>query len=294
MLALMRSFLIATLLAFLSLTAFAENSNPAVSPDGKKIAFISDRDGNENIYVMDADGTHIVQLTRTADKKGPPVWSPNGKLLRFLVSEKDLSLIYAIDVKKHQVKEIGQVPGRGARIASDGKRVLWALGSWTAVQLMESDLDGKNVRQLSDGKSVIWSPRWSLDGKQIAFTGNPTKDDVNIFVMNPDGSNVQRLTHFTEHAQSPAWSSDGTRLAIQADTKDRAHIWIINLADGSAKQLAEHTEPYIDELPAWFPDGKRIAFTSNRSGALEVWVIHVDGSGLTQLTASSRAAKTSN
>lgn len=283
----MRSLIIAALLTLTSFAAFAENSNPVISPDGKRIAFLSDRDGNENIYVMDADGTHVTQLTKTADKKGVPVWSPNGKLLRFFVSQKDLSLIYAIDVKKSQVKEIGRVPGRGVRIASDGKRVLWALGSWTAVQLMESDVDGKNVRQLSDGKSVIWSPRWSPDGKRIAFTGNPTKDDVNIFLMHADGSNVQQLTHFTEHAQSPAWSFDGTRLAIQADTKDRAHIWIVNLADGSAKQLAEHTEAFIDELPAWFPDGKRIAFTSNRSGALEVWAINADGSGLTQLTRES-------
>ena len=230
MLAFMR-WIIAALLAAISLTAFADNTNPAVSPDGKRIAFVSDRDGNENIYVMDADGSHAVQLTKTADKKGPPVWSPNGKTLRFFVSNKDLSHIYAIDMKKRTVSEIGQVPGRGARISSDGKRVLWALGTWTAVQLMESDVHDANVRQLSDGKSVIWSPRWSPDGQRIAFTANPTKDDVNIFLMNADGSNVQRLTHFTEHAQSPAWSYDSTRIAIQADTKDRAHIWIVNLAD---------------------------------------------------------------
>ena len=285
MLAFMRTIL-AALLAAISLAAFADNTNPAVSPDGKRIAFVSDRDGNENIYVMDADGSHIVQLTKTTDKKGPPVWSPNGKTLRFLVSNKDLSHIYAIDMKKRTVSEIGQVPGRGARISGDGKRVLWALGTWTAVQLMESDIHGANVRQLSAGKSVIWSPRWSPDGQRIAFTGNPTKDDVNIFLMNADGSDVQRLTHFTEHAQSPAWSFDGTRIAIQADTKDRAHIWIVNLGDGTAKQLAEHSEPYIDELPAWFPDGKRIAFTSNRRGKLEVWTINADGSDLTQLTHS--------
>ncbi len=282
----MRS-IVAALLALISLTAAADDQSPSVSPDGKKIAFLSNRDGSEDIYVMDADGSHVVRLTQTADKEGPPVWSRNGRTLRFLVSDKDLSRIYAIDLKKRTVTQIGQVPGRGVRIANDGMRVLWALGTWTEVQLMESDLNGANVRQLTEGKSVVWSPRWSPDGRRIAFTSRSAVDGVNIHLMNADGSESHQLTHFNpEHAQSPAWSADGRRLAIQADTEKRAHIWIVDVATGAARKLAAHDELFVDELPAWFPDGTRIAFTSNRSGKLGIWTINADGSGLRQLTSN--------
>jgi len=269
-----------------SLTAVADNQNPTVSPDGARIAFISDRDGTSELYVMAADGSHQVRLTHSANNEGKPSWSADGKSIRFAVSEKDASRFYSVNLLGHQLTAIGSVPGRGLSVSRDGKRVFYALGTWTEVQLMESDLDGSNARQLTDGKSVVWSPRWSPDGKRIAFTGRDA-GQTHIYVMNRDGSNLRQLTRFAVadgRAQSPAWSADGRRLAVQADTEKRTHIWIIDAKTGEGRKLAAHEEAVIDETPDWFPDGKRIAFTSNRSGTLEVWTMNADGSQLRQLT----------
>jgi TolB protein len=281
-------FVLAALLAIFSGTA-AANSNPSVSPDGSKIAFNSDRDGTPDLYVMSADGSNVVRLTQNPERESAPVWSPDGRTLRFFVTGTDASRIYAIDLQSRKITPAGQVQGRGVRIAGDGKRVLYALGSWTAVQLMESDANGAGVRQLSDGTSAIWSPRWSPNGKQIAFAGQDGDKHLHIYLMNADGSEVRQLTHFDAadgRAQSPAWSPDGKRLAVQADTKDQAHIWIVDATTGAARKLAAHEEKVIDELPAWFPGGKRIAFVSNRSGKLEIWTMNADGSELRQLTPS--------
>jgi len=280
-------FISLALAIFTSLTAAADNQNPTVSPDGSRIAFISDRDGTTDVYVMAADGSHQIRLTRTEEKEGKPIWSADGKAIRFTVPEKDSSRLYSVDLRGTRVAEIGKVPGRGVLISRDGKRVFYALGTWTEVQLMESDLDGANARQLTDGKSVVWSPRWSPNGKQIAFTGRDAESHMHIYLMNPDGSSLRQLTHFEVadgRAQSPAWSPDARWLAVQADTEKKTHIWIIDATTGAGRKLAAHEEALIDETPDWFPDGKRIAFTSNRSGKLEVWTMNVDGLKLRQLT----------
>jgi TolB protein len=277
----------AIFLVLVTITAFADSQNPVVSPDGSKIAFISDHDGTTDLYLMSSDGSHVERLTQNAERESAPVWSADGKLVRFFVTAPDSSRFYALDVKSRKATQIGSVPGRGVRITADGKRVLYALGSWTKVQLMESDPNGANMRQLSDGSGVIWSPRWSPDGKRIAYTGQDANGQTHIYLMKPDGSDVRQLTHFevaNGRAQSPAWAPDGKRLAVQADTKEHTHLWIVDATTGDAHKLAPHEEKFIDEVPAWFPDGKRIAFASTRSGKLEVWTMNADGSGLKQLT----------
>jgi len=279
--------LLTALTIFMALTAAADNQNPTVSPDGSRIAFISDRDGTTDVYVMAADGSHQVRLTRTEEQEGKPSWSADGKAIRFATFEKDASRIYSVDREGRSVTGIGRVPGRGGMISRNGKRVFYSLGTWTEVQLMKSDLDGSNARQLTDGKSVVWSPRWSPEGKRIAFTGRDAERQTHIYLMNADGSSLRQLTHFDPadgRAQSPAWSADGRWLAVQSDTEKRAHIWIIDATTGAGRKLAPHEEALIDETPDWFPDGKRIAFTSNRSGKLEIWTMKADGSQLLQLT----------
>src|ERR1041384_3420753 len=193
--------LLAVVLVLVTVTAFADSQSPAVSPDGSKIAFTSDRDGTTDLYVMSADGSHVERLTQNAERESAPVWSADGKSIRFFTTGVDSSRFYAIDLKSRAVTQTGQVPGRGVRITADGRRVLYALGSWTKVQLMESDPNGANVRQLSDGSGVIWSPRWSPDGKRIAYTGRDASGQTHIYLLKPDGSDVRQPTNFVVDAR---------------------------------------------------------------------------------------------
>jgi TolB protein len=264
--------------------------NP-VSPDGSRIAFTSDRDGSTDLYLIASDGTGQTRLTRTAEKEGSPDWSADGKHLSFSVFANDVSRLYRIDADGKNATLLGSVPGRSARISPDGTRVLYAVGTWTAMKLMTSDPDGAGPKQIADGTFVAWGPRWSPDGRAIAFASRETPKELNVWVMNADGSQRHRITHFKDsegHAQSPAWSPDGRRLAIQVDDIDpkthRSHIWTVDLATGALHKLAAHGEAYLDELPSWFPDGKRIVFGSDRTGRLELWVMNADGSGQRQLT----------
>jgi TolB protein len=234
---------------------------------------------------MDIDGSHVVRLTRTAEQETPPAWSPDGKSVTFAIQ----GAIDAVDLSG-VVTQIGKVPGRAVRLSSDRKRVLYALGTWTEVQIMESDLDGGNARQITDGKSVVWTPRWSPDGKTIAFTSRDAGKELHIYLMNADGSNVRQLTRTNPpdgQIQSSSWSPDGKHIAVQASSKERAHIYLVDAKSGDMVKLAEHQEPWHDETPAWFPDGKRLAFQSDRTGSWEIWTMRTDGSELHQVTASN-------
>lgn len=264
---------------------------PVVSPDGSHIAFFSNRTGADDVFVISADGTGELQLTHTPEAEGNAQWSSDGKQILFSRFANGTSHIYAIGLDGKNEHEIGSVPGRGATLSPDGKRLVYMAGTWTAVQLMVSALDGSNAHQINDGASIAWNNHWSPDGKRIAFTGrNDPKGELSVFIINADGSERRQAAHIASEeggAQWPVWSPDGSQLAIQVNSrtkKNSAHIWIVNVADGAAHKLAPHDQPYLDETPSWFPDGKRIAFQSNRTGKMEVWVMNTDGSGPRQIT----------
>src|SRR5215813_1940455 len=261
---------------------------PAVSPDGKRIAFVSDRTGTDDVYVISIDGRDEKQLTRTPDAEGNVAWTRDGKIL-FSSFKEGFSHVCVIDADGENERELVKVPGRGVTLSRDGQRLLYMGGTWTASRLTVSAPDGSNPKEITDGSSIAWNSQWSPNGKMIAFTGrDDPKSELAVFVMNADGSGLRHLTHVPAEeggAQVPRWSPNGQQLAFQVNSrmqKGSAHIWIIDLATGTAHKLANHTENYLDETPSWLPDGKQIAFQSNRSGRMEVWMMNADGSGARQ------------
>ena len=142
----------------------------ATSPLHGKIVFYSNRDGNNEIYTMNSDGTNQTRLTFNKVSDIRPAWSPNGQQIVF-ESYRD-----------------------------DDQR--------TEIYMM--DADGSNQRRLTHYPGWDADPDWSPDGSQIAFSsdrnGGPSRG--NIFVMDTDGSNVRQVTD-AFFAQRPKWSPDG-------------------------------------------------------------------------------------
>jgi TolB protein len=260
---------------------------PAVSPDGSRIAFLSDRDGATDVYIISADGSGEARLTSTPETESQPDWSADGREIRFTVFANEASRIYSIEPTGKNQKLLGTVPGRATRLSPDGKSVLYWTGTWTAMRLFASGLDGSRARQLTDGSGVVWGSRWSPDGKRIVFSDRDAQGLLQVFVMNADGSGRHQVTRPAsgEQSQMPAWSPDASKLAVQAGVRGQpAHIWTVDAVTGAARQLGAHAQPYDDEVPAWFPDGKRIAYQSTRTGRMELWVMNADGSETRQIT----------
>ena len=153
-----------------------DDNSPSWSPDGKRIAFESDRDGHGpfhfEIYVMDADGGNPQNLTNDPNSDSAPSWSPDGKRIVF-ASNRD-----------------------GNR---DGNRENY--------EIYVMDADGKNTRRLTNNRVDDKSPSWSSDGKRIVFSSDKKGNHENyeIYVMDADGGNPRNLTNHPEDDEDPAW-----------------------------------------------------------------------------------------
>lgn len=266
------------------------NGWPAVSPDGVRIAFLSDRAGVPGIFVISANGDNEAQVTHWQTEVSSPSWSHDGVQIRFAVSDGNVTTrIYLINPDGTNQRQIGEVPGQGADISPDGKQVVYnSSGSWTSTKLSVSNLDGSDAHQITDGSSIAWNRRWSPGGRTIAFTGKDSAGNLQVFLMKADGTELRQLTKASPsegRPQVPAWSPDGRQIALQVNSgKKYSEIWIADVSTGSTQRISHHEQEYLDEWPAWFPDGRRLAFQSNRTGRMQVWTMNVDGSDQKQAT----------
>jgi TolB protein len=269
------------------------NTSPAVSPDGRWIAFLSNRDGNPELYVVATDGTGERRLTTTAVAEGRPDWTSNGRQLRYLIGSGESSELHELDPATGTSKRVGQINGRSAHVAPDGRRVAYMSGTFTASALAVSALDGTGATTLTTAEqtSVAWNARFSPDGKWIAFTGQDANRQLHIFVVAADGTGLKQLTRFTQdegRAQGPSWSADGKRLAFQVNRKGSSRIWMCDIDGSNLRPVTPQADNVLDESPAWFPDGNRFAFQSTRSGRMEIWTVNLDGTALRQVTGLSK------
>jgi dipeptidyl aminopeptidase/acylaminoacyl peptidase len=188
------------------------------------------------------------------------------------------------------------------RVSPDGRTV--AFVSWrvdreaneyaAAIWLVPLD-GGDEPRRLTQGEKQDVSPRWSPDGKSLAFLSNRETKAKQLYVLPAAGGEAVRLTELDEDVGEPVWSPDGTRIAFSSRVRDQAyeeeddkrrrprrftrlqyklddegwtgdrrrHLFTVP-ADGSAPAAQLTDGDYEDDGPAWSPDGKRIAFSSAR------------------------------
>ncbi len=283
-------FLAAWFASLMQATPEQKDGYPSVSPDGKHIAFISNRTGAEEVFVISPGSTGEKQLTNTKEGKNAPYWNRQG-LIVFSTSEGEVSRIFTIKADGTHLQQIGQVPGLNPKLAPDGEHVIYATGPWTASRMILSELHNPHPQQLTGSDVTVWTGWWSPDGKQIAFAQQDSAHELHVWVMNADGKQQHQVTHMAAEegrAQWPVWSPNGRQLAIQvgrySKTENTSHIWTVDLTTGSSTKLAAHDQPFLDETPAWFPDGKRIAIQSNRSGRMAIWTINLDGTEPRQIT----------
>lgn len=230
-------------------TATAEIQRPLllVQLTGKILTASSEVPGvGTHIYVMEADGSNMQQLTDGETLNFGGVWSPDGKTIVFVS-------LYRPDNKSFDI------------------------------YLM--DAGGSNVRRLTDLEGYEQNPQWSPDGKRIVFNSYDFADGRamgDIYVMNADGSNLKQLTFEEGYEWRPVWSPNGKQIMFLSDRDGPIEIYVME-ADGSnwVKIIGPELHP---GNAMWSPDGKKIAFVSNKDGNGEIYVMNVDGSNLQRLT----------
>ncbi|MSS72253.1 MAG: hypothetical protein EXS64_12295 [Candidatus Latescibacteria bacterium] len=232
------------------------NLAPAFSPQGDKIAFLTDRRTYVDIYLMSAIDGKVLGRLVSGEKSAkfetmfllrPGIsWSPDGKEIAFIAKAGDRNALYTLNVKKKSL-----------------------------TRKLKFDLDG------------MFKPSWSPDGKQIAAVG--LKDGMSdLYVINLNNNAIQRITTDPYEETDPSWSPDGKWIAFSSDrpqdspsfTGDRDFPFgqydvFVMRPDGSEMRRITNDKAE-DVRPTWSPDGKRMAFISDRSGVGNIYVAELD------------------
>ena len=248
-----------------------------------RIAFYSDRDGDLEIYVMNADGSNVTQLTHNPAYDGVPGWSPDGSRIAFHSDRDGDHEIYVMNADGSNVTQLTyySADDRVPRWSPDGRRIAFYSDRDGDEEIYVMNADGSNVTQLTYNSAEEYDPSWSPDGERIAFFSD-RDGDYEIYATNADGSNVTQLTHNQAVDGVPYWSPDGRRIAFHSDRDGDLEIYVMN-ADGSNVTQLTHN-PADDFQAHWSPDGEHFVFLSERDGDPEIYVMDTDGSNVTQLT----------
>lgn len=224
---------------------------PAWSPDGSQIAFRGfwGHGDNSDLFVMNADGSNVRQLTRDANV-ADPAWSPDGTT----IAVSGFDGIYTIDAGGGGLSRItpeSTLWHNHPSWSPDGTRIAYDRSVEGIAQIFMVGLDGTDDHQISDTPSGASAPSWSPDGASIAFVGG-LSGTPDIYLMNADGTGVRSLTTCDapdcEGDFNPAWSPDGSRIVFGRDSDGGPSLYMLN-PDGSGLVLIARNA----RDPAWQP-----------------------------------------
>jgi dipeptidyl aminopeptidase/acylaminoacyl peptidase len=262
--------------------------SPLWSPDGRLLAFASNRGGKAGLFVAHQDGSEVTSLAPTTGTNSPlpgtgreMAWSPDGKQIAFISSTPSALAAEAsgdpMVISRYLYKPDA---GEGLTRFNDNQRL----------HIFVVDLASKQVRQLTSGESDEHSLDWSPDGKEILFVSNrePNQDEFfnyDVFALRVADSSVRRLTATEFNEYEPLWSPDGKHIVYRGTrrgltdretTMEDTHVWIMN-ADGSERREIGAVIDNRQGAPQWGLDGNSVYFTVQERGSVHLVRLPISG-----------------
>jgi TolB protein len=258
------------------LTEIEDNGFAALSPDGKKIVFDSNRlrlptepINTSDLFLMNTDGTEQTWLIRGSSA----TWSPASKNIAYHASASGTGL--------------PTTPSPGA--ATSDSDIFVA----NVDDLMARVAGPQNITN-NGSDTIDEDADWSPDGTKIAFTSHPPSDNpinpihAEIYVINPDGTGLTRLTFNNYEERAPSWSPDGSRIVFMARVGTRGgngfEICVMNTDGTNFVQLTDNA--VFEGTPTFSPDGQKIVFSRDVGvgQGQELFLMNADGTNQMQLT----------
>jgi dipeptidyl aminopeptidase/acylaminoacyl peptidase len=255
---------------------------PRWSPDGERLAFVSNRDGEvKQLYVISSEGGEAERLTDLEEDVAEAVWSPDGRHLAFSARVRDRA--YAEEDEKRRP------PRRFTRLQYKLDSVGWTGDRRSHIYTVSSDGSAAPT-QLTDGDYEDQNPAWSPDGTRIAFASARHEDwDIelvrDLFLVDARGGEPHRLTGCDAWYEAPAWSLDGSLIACRFapggfDFPRHGQIAVVDIATGERRVLTASLDrncaPYPEiREPVW--EGDSLLFVLEDRGNNRLYRVRADG-----------------
>lgn len=297
--------IVTVLFFFFSLAACGGDSGGVKIPQAQTpvsgIAFVTERDGNRDIYLIQPDGTGLTPLFVSPEPDSDPAFSPDGRTIAFRSRREGSSEIFlaAADGLGRWVNVVGDPADSaddeffpawhpdGKLLALVTDRFLPPIGNCQGVlgvhHLGFLPLDQQvSIQHFDDLPGEQNSLAWSADGQRLAFSSNCTEDETHLYIWARTSREVTQASEAGNNAFDPAFSLDGKWLAFASDREGTVNIYLLELATGVVQNLTR--SEFTDSHPTWSPDSQWLAFTRNLGGNEEIFVIAVGGGETRNLT----------
>jgi TolB protein len=241
---------------------------------GTRIAYVAGGSRGKEVFICDADGKNVRQLTQDGSIILGVSWNPSGNQILYTSFKGGRAGIYIHDLTRGQRQSLPAYPGlnAAAKFSPDGSRIASVLSKDGNPEIYISDLQGRNLRRITNHPSVDSSPCWSPDGQKIAFVSDRS-GRPHLYVQDLKGGPLRRLTHQGSYNASPSWSPKGDKIAFSSNMDGSFKICVLDLNQETITIVSQ--EGGEAEEPDWAPDGRHIIYSSKVGGVHQLFMVDI-------------------
>ena len=294
---------------------FVEEAKDRIRAIKGKVLFVSDRDGNKEIYSIDLNGENAINLSQNPANDGNPNWSPNGKHIAFTSDRTGNQEIYLMDYNGSNQKHLIVNSGTNPSFAPDGQHIAYSFEDDIFVYNL---IDSTSHKITNTAKIKDFQATWSPGGKYICYTSMANGETLNLYIMDNTGKDIKQLTENSGFNHSPHWSPDGKKIIYISSkpitpiknpvlfiTEDNS-LYIMEAGKGfSSLTRTQNDLVAIDNTgnnkeillsnsnnirtPCWLKNGEQILFTMGTKENSDIYILNMKNKNdISRLTSNNK------
>jgi len=250
---------------------FSLTGKPGIATS--KIAFVSDKTGSYQIYMIDYDGENEIQITDEKFHIDYPTWLEVYKSLILVSYQKGWPQLVKFDIYKKSITTLLGEPGLNAcaDVCKKTKEIAVVLSKSGDPEIYITDFNGKNIKRITYYKGVDSSPSFSPNGDMIAFVSD-RQGSPQIYIMNRDGFKIKRISYGSPYATSPSWSPDGELIAYVSRKSGNFELLIYEIKTQKTIMLGD---TFGNEEISWAPDSRHIVYSKVNKKPYSLWIVDI-------------------